>query len=518
MSKVWNKFGMNYGHHIVGSTYFASGQPAQVDIDLANMWNSGIRKLRLAGGPATAASPDLAAMKDVAVKALAVGFYVMFGTACGSTGNTLTTWNTYMADVIANVAPWAQTAGVQELFIGNEEELKADGTTLTKSTVRTGVRATCVTIKANGYAGLVCYCSENGATNIADWTGNLGTLDLIYFNVYQYPATFRATIISMITAFGNKCGVSEWGFVDGVTGYTTYESEFDYYIDVLQRQDILKSIPQLNSGYFFCYKDGAFGLPVDTFGVLKSNGDYKDAWLAILGNTTPLRRNKVGSLRTSLLIEGNNTITVPNSATTAFNAAGTYTWMGRAKLNRFNAYNATAFVGNFLAKEVGGVSGFFFRIADGYLVFQESKSNTVVASIHPIQWNLIGPWFDWAVTYDGTGHIVKMYINGNYIPANMSLNWTNVISSAGTMYLCGSNTLWSMKGAICDFVMVDRILTSLEIQDFYRGKIPATPKVYLPLAGVNSVTNSAADSSGNSNNGTISSNLMWCSEYPITRG
>src|SRR4051794_27411260 len=123
---VWSGLGMNYGHQSGYST-------AQVESDFSFLWSQGITRLRILM-PGYANTASIANCQDMVTRALAHGFYVVWGVATGvaTNGNmNSTTWTAFKNYVTGTLAPWAQANGLPEMGVGNEVELQCDNTTVT---------------------------------------------------------------------------------------------------------------------------------------------------------------------------------------------------------------------------------------------------------------------------------------------------------------------------------------------------------------------------------------------------
>lgn len=257
---------MNYGHSVTVGTY----STAQVESDLNYLVSRGITRVRIVlplyGGPA------IADCQDMVLRALAHGLYVVWGVATGVTAPNLTAtiWAAYKTYVTGTLAPWAQANGLSEMLLGNECDYEADGSTLTAATVRSDVLAMATSLKAGGYTGKVGYSTAAVSTLWIAWNA-LGTvsLDTLGFNSYDTLTNFTNRCSIFVTDFGSKAYISEFGCIN--SGFADYNDETLWYTDVAARITAMMdaSIP---AGYFFCYRDGAFGVPANSFGLVETNG------------------------------------------------------------------------------------------------------------------------------------------------------------------------------------------------------------------------------------------------------
>jgi hypothetical protein len=286
--------GMNYGHHILTSTYSSTA----TGNDLTYLQSVGINKIRVAyptyylGAFSTGL---FANMKDVCTQALAKGMYVIWGNDAGSpltsTTGTGTSWTDYKTWVTGTLAPWAVNAGgtgvpLSELSLGNEEEEAATAQTngslqVPVSTVQSDIRSMASTIKGAYPSTTMKLSYQSQVENISTWSGNLGSLDYIGFNSYDNLFNFDSRNQTIINTFGaNKAYISEFGCI--TNGFSDYASEKDWYIDLAAR---IRSIINrgFKSAYMFTYRDGQFGLSQDGFAMQLSTGATRLAMYAVIG-------------------------------------------------------------------------------------------------------------------------------------------------------------------------------------------------------------------------------------------
>jgi len=253
---------MNYGHQISNSSYSTS----QIENDYAYLQSIGITRLRIAMPPYDGTS--ISNCEDMVTRALAHGFYVIWGVATSGT-ITSTVWSAWKSYVTSTLAPWAQTNGLTELCIGNEFELHVDGTTLTSTTVRSDLRALASTVKSNGFTGKVSYSTSILSTYRTPWISEgIGALDVIGWNAYDTFTNFNTRVGIVISAFGSATYISEFSSISN--GQSDYASEQAYHDDVLNRVNSMRS-NGVSSGYFFCFRDGTFGMPVNSFGLVQTS-------------------------------------------------------------------------------------------------------------------------------------------------------------------------------------------------------------------------------------------------------
>ncbi len=274
---IWSGIGINYGHQIT-----LGYNTAQVDSDLNFLKAAGVSKLRVAF-PIYTDSATIINCQDICVRALAKGFYVSWGVVPWPNPITATIWSNFKTYVTGTLGPWAQSVGLSELSMGNEEEEVVDGTTLTAATLRSDTKTVAGTIKTNGFTGLTSYQSQTG--NIAAWNAiGLGSLDRIGFNCYNVLSVFSTNVTTLVSNFGANTYVSEFGAI--TTGYPDFNNEIDWFNDVSARITILQN-SGVGSGYFFTYRDGGFGITADTWALVLANESIRTARYAVLGQRRP---------------------------------------------------------------------------------------------------------------------------------------------------------------------------------------------------------------------------------------
>ena len=277
---AWSGIGMNFGHQVTPNSYDTS----QIENDLTFLTSIGISRVRIAL-PTFGGGGSTANCQDMVMRALTHGFYVVWGVATGKNAGQLdaTTWASYKSYVTGTLASWAQANGLPELCIGNECDYQADGTTLTAATVRSDVRAMVATVKAI-YSGVVSY--NTTVLQLSGWTSEgIGSLDKIGWNSYDTLSNFQSRNPTIVSNFGSKGYVSEFGCI--THGFSDYNDESAWYTDVVNRVSSLAS-NNVSTGYFFCYRDGGFGLTSDTFALVLSTNAVRSARDAIKNVVAPM--------------------------------------------------------------------------------------------------------------------------------------------------------------------------------------------------------------------------------------
>lgn len=275
MATIWQGIGINYGYQ---NMY----DPAVAESDFAFLKAQGVTRLRIAMGGYDSALRT-ANGQDMVFRALSHGFYVLWGysTDVGKPYLTASIWSAYKDAVINQLAPWAQQNGLPELCIGNECDYQADGTTLTAAQVRADIRAMATTVKANGYTGKVSYNTTIITSYYDAWVSEgIGDLDLIGWNSYDTLTNFQNRSPLIVSNFGNTGYVSEFGCIQ--YGYPDYNDETLWYNDVVARIASMRNTG-ISAGYFFCYRDGGYGLTPNTFALVETDDNIRLARNAVLG-------------------------------------------------------------------------------------------------------------------------------------------------------------------------------------------------------------------------------------------
>lgn len=271
---IWPGIGMNYGHQAPHNPYDST----QVTTDLTFLKSVGVTKLRIAFP--TFDSSSLAAIQALVQQALSMGFYVIWGVTTGGPGTTATRWAAFKNFVIGTLIPWFQLQANARLecSLGNEEELHCDGTTLTVSTVIQDISSLAATAKQQYTYGPVSYQSPGGF--FTQWqTNGVGTLDRLGFNYYNLAAKgLQASAAGVATAFPNVGYISEWGTPGG---FLDFPNEALWH-DVLGAQVAALATVGIDA-YYFCYRDGSFGMPANKWAIKLTDDNFRVAAPALFG-------------------------------------------------------------------------------------------------------------------------------------------------------------------------------------------------------------------------------------------
>jgi hypothetical protein len=279
-----------------------SSQASYVDTLLAN----GFEELRI-DIPDYQNTVWLAYSKATLPGIIAKGAKVIWGVSSNDYNNadytiTAENWSTFR-QAILDAAQWAQTNGVYEFQLGNEEEFHVDGDTMTEAQIITNLKSAATDVQAIFTNGKISYtCAHN---YISNWiSGGKGDIDILASNVYMGGTTFDDTwkteIDNLINAFG----------ADG-----TYLTEFnlswisldDYSTDeAIQAAGVTGMIEYIKASgieraFYYAWKDDGEA----HFGVVKTDGTYRLLWNQALLNS--------GSVKSTTVPTKTTTISLPDT-------------------------------------------------------------------------------------------------------------------------------------------------------------------------------------------------------------
>jgi hypothetical protein len=235
--------------------------------------------------------------KAVVIAAKAKGLKFIWGVSASSI--TAENWPTFR-QAILDAAQWAQDNGVYEFQLGNEEELKVDGTTMTIEEIITNLKSVATDVQKIFTNGNVSYsCWQN---TIDDWVvAGKGDIDILASNVYMggngsYSEIWKTRITNLVNAFG----------ADGtyITEFApSYSSLEDYSTDeAVQAAAVTEMIEYIKASgmeraLFYSWKG-------DEFGVVKNDGTYRLLWSQALLNTGPVKSTTVSTTTTTVSLPG----------------------------------------------------------------------------------------------------------------------------------------------------------------------------------------------------------------------
>lgn len=281
---AYDKLGMGFGFD---STEWS--EPG-LTTRLTLLYNAGIKKIRV-NLPTYQTEVSNTAFRDqlrlivttwltFATDTYAITGYTVAGSSPGTLSTTAmtSTWHdayTSMATYFNGALTSAQRARL-EIQIGNEDDSRVDGTTLTASAFRTYNRGTVATDIAaidSLIKKSVGVRNDFAATHISEGKGSLDRMGL---NLYKDEANFNSKLLSWYNAFGTSGYLSEFGYIDETTGRTYYRGDEEYYARSAWRQ-----MDQCRKYRMECYFF-AFSTPsqATTFSIYPSSV-FTQAWYAL---------------------------------------------------------------------------------------------------------------------------------------------------------------------------------------------------------------------------------------------
>jgi len=285
----WSGLGMG-----LFSTENSSEFDEYVDILLAN----GFTELRI-GLPDYTDATYITQTKAAIIRAVAKGAEVIWGVCSGENIITDESWPDFRAAIL-ETAQWAQDNGVYEFLIGNEEEMKVDGTTMTVTQLIANLKEVAVEVKqifTNGNVSYSCW-----AAKIDDWiTAGKGDLDILASNIYMggegsYDNYWKTLITNLVNAFGidgtylTEFAPSWSGIDDFSTDEAVQAAAVTEMIEYIEASGITRAL-------YYCWKDP---LHLLGFGILKDDGTYSLLWNQALLDTGTVKFATVPTTTTTI--------------------------------------------------------------------------------------------------------------------------------------------------------------------------------------------------------------------------
>lgn len=263
---------MNYGAFQGG--YITPFSTTTNDIDLAYLYSKGYRTIR--SQPTDPRNSTNARAKQVALASKRAGMYTIHSLQLNS-GFLLSDWNDYINIYIPAQTTWAHDNNIDEISLGNEEEL---GNTApdapSDAQIKADIKTAATAIKALYPTLKISYVSAGYDATIDDWyTAGIGDIDYIGFNAYGSTASAVAKGAYIFSRFGTRGWIGEFNAATAGLqgGILNYSNESNWAQDV--RGNLLAYV---NSGLprycFFMYKDGGnepWIIP-DSYAVYASTG------------------------------------------------------------------------------------------------------------------------------------------------------------------------------------------------------------------------------------------------------
>ena len=219
---------------------------------------------------------EVNASKAAVIAGNAKGLKAIWGVSTNSIIITAANWADFRAAIL-DAAQWAQDNGVYEFQIGNEEEGKVDGTTITVAQLIANLKSVATDVQAIFTRGDVSYSCYH--ENIDDWvSAGKGDIDILASNVYMgwgahIPIDWENEIDTLVGAFGTG-GTYITEFSLNCSGLEYYsEDEAVQATAVTEMIECIKA-SGIERALFYCWQDYPGGL----FGVVKDDGTYRLLW------------------------------------------------------------------------------------------------------------------------------------------------------------------------------------------------------------------------------------------------
>lgn len=270
----WDGLGISFAHD-----YHEYNDNQLCQERLQELWNAGIRKVRINMPPYTTETQNVSLrdkLRIVVTTALDMGFYVIWGYTKSQQTEvpaiSASTWPMYSSATQA-IATWAQGLSNGERFelsLGNEDDDKVDGTTLTSSQFRNNILALATTCKGIFTKGKISYTST--ISFYSDWRA-LGKGDMDYYavNIYAGPSIFDTYAKALKRDWGEVGYIAEWNAAD--EGVNSFGDEDSYNRELLRRYQLLRS--NNITAYFFVYR--SWGV-AEKWALIKNDDVKRKSW------------------------------------------------------------------------------------------------------------------------------------------------------------------------------------------------------------------------------------------------
>lgn len=271
--------------------------PAKIVSDAAYFKTIGVNKVR-AHLPPISNSAAMAQWLAVAKQWYDLGFYTIYGgSVLGGTGSAAD-WSTYRTNILAYATTLA--AGerkMTEFQIGNELELRVDGTTLTQTQLRTNLRSLGAEVKAILPEYTISY-TTSFYQDYSSWASEgIAGLDKLGINVYGNISTsggrwtnsymVNGKLATIYSALGSSVYISEFG-IDASSANLDLVS--DNQKAVWMRQ-ILKDIKNsgIPSAYVYMYR--GYLDQNNNFALVYTDDSHTAAWNVLEQNNGRLSKS-----------------------------------------------------------------------------------------------------------------------------------------------------------------------------------------------------------------------------------
>jgi len=250
-----------------------------VDILLAN----GFTQLRI-DIPSYQDASELSKSKEAVIRAVAKGVKVIWGVSSNPGDNpgyeiNENNWPAFR-QAILDAAQWAQDNGVYEFQLGNEEENHVDQVTVYWQDIPGLMKGIATDAQAIFTNGNVSYsCSHD---TIYTWIEEgKGSIDILASNIYRggngnFNNAWQTEIGNLISAFGeNGTYITEFSL--SYTSLADYSEDEELQAEALNEMiDYIKASGMTRAFYF--------AWQTDAYGVIKSDGTYRQLWDVLTGS------------------------------------------------------------------------------------------------------------------------------------------------------------------------------------------------------------------------------------------
>ena len=241
----------------------------------------------------------LASSKATLPGIIAKGAKVIWGVSSNNYNNsdytiTAKNWPTFR-QAILDAAQWAQTNGVYEFQLGNEEEFHVDGDTMTEAQIITNLKSVAKNVQAIFTNGKISYtCAHD---YISNWISEgKGDIDILASNIYMGGTTFNDTwkteIDNLINAFGaDGTYITEFSLSwSNINDYSTDEA-----VQAVALTEMIEYIKAsgITRAFYYAWKN-------DEFGVVKNERTYRLLWNQALLNSGFVKSTSVEKKTTKI--------------------------------------------------------------------------------------------------------------------------------------------------------------------------------------------------------------------------
>ena len=271
----------------LGIDVFSTYDPAMFGTYLDDLQAAGITSIRM--DVLDYNYPYETESKTRISEAVARGFKVAWGVSSDNTTITSASWPTFRQAII-DAATWAQANGVSEFYIGNEEELHVDGTTMTVDQIQANLKSLATQVQGIFTRGNVSYSTAgayyvNGVSVMTKWHNiGRGDIDMLGWDVYADQGDYHTYLANIMSWWGNDHSyLTEFSInANGLQYYSTDEATQATAIASMIDGIKAAGITRAN---FFCYNHPDFGVRN-----LQNGGTYRQLlWNTLKSNVNTVK-------------------------------------------------------------------------------------------------------------------------------------------------------------------------------------------------------------------------------------